>query len=157
VLHDAGPVKQVGGQISDADILALRLPHTSEVIEGVNENICTAHHQRLEVRDDLIDFVIAEVTSERACKFNWLQLNDAQFRFVIQYVIRRFGYWSPDEQADVIDVLVKCRADSRDSTGLSLGTVFGFGFSVSASKQATSFPLKSCNRVTPRFWSTCEA
>jgi len=26
MLHDAGPVKQVGGQISDADILALRLP-----------------------------------------------------------------------------------------------------------------------------------
>jgi hypothetical protein len=115
VLHDAGSVKQVGGQISDADILALRLAYTSEVIEGINEDICTAHHQRLDVRDDLIDFVIAEVTSKRECKFNWLTLNDAQFRFNVQYVIRRFGYWPPDQQADVVDALAtRRRFESSD-------------------------------------------
>jgi predicted metal-dependent hydrolase len=145
VTHEAvhlailGSRKQVGGQISDADILALRLAYTSEVIEGINENICTGHHQRLEVRDDLVDFVIAEVTSERDCKFNWLNLNDAQFRFNVQYVIRRFGYWPPDEQA----------ATSRSNDGVVAKQKFGVNL-----RQAGMGPKRRGSGIQPATGNT---
>lgn len=107
ILHDAGSRKQRGGQLTDADVLALRLPHTKEVIEGCEMDICTAHDQRLDARPDLIDFLIAEVTSEAECKFNWLELSEDNLRFTLRYVLRRFGYWPEAGLVEVVEALVK--------------------------------------------------
>lgn len=92
ILHDAGAKKQPGGQLTDADILALRLPHTEEVIEGpVTIRVATDPH--LDVREGLTDFIIAEVSSKE-CKSNWI--NEEDPRVNVEYLrdcLRRFGYW----------------------------------------------------------------
>ncbi len=95
IIHDAGARKQVGGQLTEADLLAVRLPHTREVIKSRNRDIVVQTDPFLDVKQDFTDFVIAEVSS-RECKFNWLDLENpgqtinAEF---LSYVLSRFGAW----------------------------------------------------------------
>lgn len=95
ILHDAGATKQPGGQLTDADILAVRLPHTEEIIESEHEPIRVQTDPQLDVQHGLTDFIIAEASSQE-CKFNWL--NDADQTVNVKhlgYCLRRFGYWDP--------------------------------------------------------------
>jgi len=105
VLHDAGATKQVGGQITYADILAIRLPHTKEIIHGHVEQIHVKRDPQLDVVEGLTDFIIAEVSSQE-CKFPWMKENDhsIEVRF-LDYCLRRFGYWPPDDIPKVSEKL----------------------------------------------------
>lgn len=97
ILHDAGAAKQPGGQITDADILAIRLPYTEEIIKGPDELIIRVKTDpQLDVVPGLTDFIIAEVSSQK-CKFYWLNETDqtVEVKF-LDYCLRRLGYWPPD-------------------------------------------------------------
>lgn len=100
ILHDAGAEKQPGGQITEADILAIRLPYTEEIIPG-DPPIHVKRHADLDVVPELTDFVIAEVSS-RECKFNWLNEKDQTIEVkFLNYCLRRFGYWPPDTLPEI--------------------------------------------------------
>lgn len=106
ILHDAGEQIQPGGQLTDADLLAVRLPYTIEIIRGENEDITVKTHDKLDVHRGILDFVIAEVSSE-ACKFNWLvgQENEEHKSVKVEflkYVMQRFGWWRDDGKIDQI-------------------------------------------------------
>lgn len=108
ILHDAGATKQPGGQITDADILALRLPHTREIIKGSGKHIEIRTDPRLDVRRGITDFIIAEVSSEE-CKFDQIYKNSNTKKLeFLEYCLTRFGYWPP-------------KAVSRICKDLSLG------------------------------------
>ena len=87
--------------MTDADLLAVRLPYTTEIIKGVNEEITVKTHKRLDVQQGVLDFIIAEVSSE-ACKFNWISDQENAKKSVnvefLRYVIRRFGWWHNDDK-----------------------------------------------------------
>jgi hypothetical protein len=107
IIHDAGLHKQVGGQLSDADLLAVRLPHAKEVIRGDGFEIVPKLDCRLGMLPDCADFVIAEVSSEQ-CKLNWLVSEDKRVRVkddYLQYALRRFGYWEEDSLSDITSKL----------------------------------------------------
>lgn len=95
ILHDAGAMKQPGGQLTDADILAIRLPYTEEIIEGSAKPIHVTRHSELGVVEGITDFIIAEVSSQE-CKFNWINEEDqtVEVKF-LDYCLTRFGYWPP--------------------------------------------------------------
>lgn len=96
ILHDAGATKQPGGQITDADILAIRLPYTEEIIHGHVEPIYVKPDSQLDVGKDLTDFIIAEVSSQE-CKSPWISENDQTVAVeFLDYCLRRLGYWPPD-------------------------------------------------------------
>lgn len=95
ILHDAGAVKQVGGQLTDADVIALRPPHVEETIGG-SDPIFVQPHLDLKVQQGLWDFIIAEVTCEPSrgeCKFNWVDEDDKINVSYLTYCLRRFGFW----------------------------------------------------------------
>ncbi|MCJ7583338.1 MAG: hypothetical protein MUO30_01010 [Anaerolineales bacterium] len=119
ILHDAGLHKQVGGQLSEADLLAIRLPYTHEIIKGNDFKINIQPDRVLDLTGQVLDFVIVEVSSEQ-CKFNWL---DTQKKNINQefltYALRRFGWWSDIEQISYI-LAKKKRLDQADEKiGLS--------------------------------------
>lgn len=98
ILQDGGLRKQPGGQLTDADILAVRFPHTKEIIKGKTKDIEVQPHCHLQVNNGVTDFIIAEASST-SCKFNWInpgctdQTVDLDF---LQYALRRIGYWKQD-------------------------------------------------------------
>lgn len=103
ILHDAGLQKHPGGKLTDADILAVRFPHTQEIIKGHTRNIIVRSHSRLDVQQDLTDFIIAEVSSLK-CKFNWIEPDCTEQtikRDFLEYALNRIGYWNQDRLADV--------------------------------------------------------
>jgi|GEM_PF-5594797 len=71
IIHDAGFHKQPGGQLTEADILAIRLPYTIEVINGTEKEIVIKTHKELDVKQGIMDFIIVEVSSG-ICKNNWI-------------------------------------------------------------------------------------
>jgi len=76
VLH-----KPDGTQYTDADILGVRFPHSAEdVVSGGPD-------PALDVRDDLIDVVIAECSADQA-KFNkpWKEEFDRHLQYVLRYI-----------------------------------------------------------------------
>lgn len=102
ILHDAGATKQPGGQITDADILAIRLPYTEEIIKGPDELIIRVKTDpQLDVENGLTDFIIAQVSSQQ-CKFNWIHETDqtVEVKF-LDYCVKRFGYWPPDALPEI--------------------------------------------------------
>ena len=106
ILHDAGEKIQPGGQLTDADLLAVRFPYTIEIIKGENEDITVKTHDKLDIHQGNLDFVIAEVSSE-ACKFNWLvRQENEEYKLVqvefLKYVMRRFGWWQDDGKINQI-------------------------------------------------------
>jgi len=116
ILHDAGATKQPGGQITDADILAIRLPHTEEIIEGPTETIRVKTDPQLDVTGDLTDFIIAEVSSGE-CKFNWLnETNQAVEVKFLDYCLRRLGYWPPDAICEISEKLSVEKCTFSDET-----------------------------------------
>ncbi len=116
ILHDAGATKQPGGQITDADILAIRLPYTEEIIEGPAEPIRVKTDPQLDVARDFTDFIIAEVSSQE-CKFNWLnetnQVVEVKF---LDYCLRRFGYWPSDAIPEISEKLSVEKCTFSDDT-----------------------------------------
>ena len=57
IVHDAGVVKQPGGQLTEADILAVRLPHTEEAIKAPNGLVRVQADPDLDVRPGIADIV----------------------------------------------------------------------------------------------------
>lgn len=106
VVHDAGSVKQRGGQITDADVLAVRLPHTAEIIKAPASDvpIVVKTDPGLDVRSGVTDFVIADVSSQ-SCKCNQLSEDgDIDIEYLI-YCLRRFGYWPERKLARLAKML----------------------------------------------------
>ena len=94
IIHDAGLYKQAGGQLSEADLLAIRMPFEYEVIKGDGFEINVRPHRVLDLTGKIIDFAIAEVSSE-LCKFNWIDTNSKKInQEYLDYALRRFGWWS---------------------------------------------------------------
>lgn len=101
ILHDAGDKKEVGQQLTEADVLGVRLSFTKELISTPDGTICTLVDPRLKVRAGTSDFLIGEVSSQE-CKFNWLDRPEADQRLFFTYVLRRFGYWPERELAAIV-------------------------------------------------------
>ncbi len=96
IVHDAGVVKQPGGQITEADILAIRLPHTEEAIKAPNGVVRVQADPDLNIRPDIVDFAICEVSS-LACKFNQLGDDGNVDEEFLKYCLRRLGHWKPTD------------------------------------------------------------
>lgn len=94
IVHDAGVVMQPGGQITEADILAIRLPHTEEAIKAPEGLIRVQADPHLDVRRGITDFAICEVSS-LACKFNQLKDDGNVDEEFLKYCLRRLGHWKP--------------------------------------------------------------
>jgi hypothetical protein len=94
IIHDAGLFKQVGGQLSEADLLAIRMPYEHERIRGKDFEIFVQNHSPLDLSNKL-EFVIAEISSKK-CKFNWFnnETKTINENFII-YALNRIGWW-PD-------------------------------------------------------------
>jgi hypothetical protein len=75
IIHDAGLFKQAGGQLSEADFLAIRMPYEHEVIKGDRNDIFVQKHKALAPNSGVFDFVIGEVSSKQ-CKFNWMDIKN---------------------------------------------------------------------------------
>jgi len=123
ILHDAGVIKSPGQQLTEADILAIRLPFTKEVISAPNGTICTLRDPLLDIHDGTTDFLIGETCSEQ-CKFNWLGKSGKEQRLLFSYAVRRFGFWEKSEVAAVVECLIKDRLWERGNARLRL---FSFG------------------------------
>lgn len=99
ILHDAGAVKQPGGQLTEADVLAVRLPHAEERIERPDGFIQVRVDSCLDVQPGVWDFALVEATCQPPrgeCKFNWM--DEASGRIEVSYLtycLRRFGFWDP--------------------------------------------------------------
>ena len=94
IIHDAGLYKQVGGQLSEADLLAVRMPYEHEIIKGEDFQFLVQSHGHLDLGVKM-DFVIAEISSKE-CKFNWYNKEiKAINQNFINYALKRFGWW-PD-------------------------------------------------------------
>ena len=63
ILQDGGLRNQPGGQLTDADILAVRFPHTKEIIKSKKRDIEVQPHCHLQVNNGVTDFIIAEASS----------------------------------------------------------------------------------------------
>jgi hypothetical protein len=100
ILHDAGLERQKGEQLTEADVLAVHLPHTREIIRGKGYEFEVEPHRDLNVKRGLMDFVIVEVSSEE-CKLNWLQEDDTINREFLKYILRRFGWWKEDTVSSI--------------------------------------------------------
>ncbi len=117
ILQDGGFRRQPGGQFTDADILAVRFPHTKEIIKGKNQDIEVQPHRDLRVNNDVTDFIIAEVSST-SCKFNWInpdsteQTVDPDF---LQYALRRIGYWKQDRLFQVCTAVSQRKSFEDDN------------------------------------------
>jgi len=108
ILHDAGKKKQPGGQLTDTDILAVRLPFTVEKIQRKmkNDDIIVTPHILLDVKEGVLDFIIVEVTSKDECKFNWFDNNGKSIKAEnISYVLRRFGWWQDKKIKKISETL----------------------------------------------------
>lgn len=105
ILHDAGATKAPGQQLAEADVLALRLPFTKEIISAPDGAICTATDPQLHVREGTTDFLIVEVSSEE-CKFNWLDKAEEEQRLFLEYALRRFGRWSEPKIAAITKKII---------------------------------------------------
>ena len=86
--------KPDGSQYTDADILGVRFPHSREAV------VTGGPDPNLDIRDDLLDVVIAECSSKGA-KLNpqWLD-NPVQH---LTYVLRYIGIWSEAELPEIVD------------------------------------------------------
>ena len=103
ILQDAGQLMQTGGQLTDADIIAVRFPHTREIIKGQTKDIVVRRHARLDVQDGVTDFIIAEVSSLE-CKFNWIEPDCTEQtikRDFLEYTLNRIGFWNQDRLTHV--------------------------------------------------------
>jgi len=131
ILHDAGATKQPGGQLTDADILAIRLPHTQEIIRGSQGDIEVTTDCQLDVRQGLTDFVIADVSSQE-CKFNWIDKSSQTVNTdFLEYCLRRFGYWSPDAVPEISKKLSTDQAFADDPNQVRV-RLLSFGVKPSA-------------------------
>lgn len=103
ILHDAGLAKQAGGQLSEADLLAIRMPHEHEVIKkGDGMKINVQQDQILDLTAQMMDFVIGEVSSKR-CKFNWMDTKSQNVnQEYLEYALRRFGWWGDPSEISAI-------------------------------------------------------
>jgi hypothetical protein len=102
IIHDAGIYKQVGGQLSEADLLAVRMPHENEVIKGDGFEINVQQHAILGLTGKIMDFAIVEVCSEQ-CKFNWIDTKSQKInQNYLDYALRRFGWWSDPSEISAI-------------------------------------------------------
>ncbi len=148
ILHDAGATKQPGGQITDADILAIRLPYTEEIIEGPAEPIRVKTDPQLDVARDFTDFIIAEVSSQE-CKFNWLneESQTVEVKF-LDYCLRRFG---TGLRMPYLKLARSCRL--RSALFLMIRSAFASGLSPSgshdlmASLAFNKLPLRQCSNT----------
>ncbi len=77
-------------------LLAVRFPYTEEIIKGKAKDIQVKSHWMLDVRQNVMDFIIAEVSST-VCKFNWINPNSTE-QIVnsdfLRYALRRIGHWN---------------------------------------------------------------
>ncbi len=104
VLQDAGAEKQPGQQLTDADVLAIRLPYAEEIIKGKHRDKHVLTDGALDLCDGVTDFIIAEVTS-LSCKLNWLQPNAVVNPEFLAYMLRRFGHWRAEQVESIADTL----------------------------------------------------
>jgi hypothetical protein len=117
IIHDAGLYKQVGGQLSEADLLAIRLPYEHEIIRGNDFEINVQNHHCLDITNRM-EFVIAEISSGK-CKFNWFNKETKTINEnYINYALKRFGWW-PDTGEISKELSVKFQRELKSkSTGI---------------------------------------
>lgn len=98
VLHDGGARKRPGQQLTDADVLAVRLPYTRERIETAKDVWFDVQWDRSAGLGDegWAEYLIAEV-SAHSCKINWRGDDGLLDPFFVEYSLRRFGQWSETE------------------------------------------------------------
>jgi len=105
VLHDAGALKQPGGQLTDADVLAVRFRYTEELIQAPDYTIEVKPDPALGICPASTEFIIAEVSSGPT-KSNWLDADSQTInRQFLEYVLRRFGFWPARTVVKIAKVL----------------------------------------------------
>ncbi len=99
-----------GKQYTDADILGVRFPHSSEdVVSGGAD-------PALDVRADLVDIVVAE------CSASTPKINDPwrdDFERHLQYVLRYLGVWPSEELSAIAKQVERAEGFCYEWQGLS--------------------------------------
>lgn len=112
VIHDGGKLKRPGQQLTDADLIAVRLPYTREVIETSGSSIAVQRdgEQGFELEEGVAEFIVAEVSAD-ACKFNWLDGSKVDETHLL-YCLRRIGQW-PEAECRKLAESLAVKSDVR--------------------------------------------